>query len=72
MSNNEYKLNKRTEINTPIVMEEKQHVVRVFGNWFSVFSYVGVSGKRRFKCRKSYGSEKSAYLEWSLICENYS
>ena len=61
----------RIEINTPIALEEKQHLVKMFGMWASVFSYVGSNGKRKFKVRKFFASAEEASADWLMICENY-
>ena len=61
---------KRIEINTPFALEEKQHLVKMFGKWYSVFSYV-VGGQRKFKCRKEHASSEAADMEWEAICKNY-
>jgi hypothetical protein len=55
----------RLEINTPIALEEKQHLAFVNGKWNSLFSWISSdSGRRIFKCRERFEDNETAGKYW--------
>lgn len=60
----------RHSLDTPIALQERQHLVSFLGKYYSVFSYV-MNGKRRFKCRQQFDSSNDAMNYWIAANANY-
>jgi hypothetical protein len=59
----------RHQLDTPIALQERQHLVSFMGKYYSVFSYV-MNGKRRFKCREQFADSTAATDYWMAVYAN--